>query len=929
MKRFTAFLLTIIISLNWMGTVYAADVPSEETPNYKVAFFPNDCFNIQDENGERSGYGYEMMQTIANYLQCTFSYVGYDKSASECVDMLRNGELDIYTAAKWTEERDAEFAFSRHPSITATTCMTVKVGNTKVVAGDYDTYNGLRIGILERHTYKEKFEEFAKSKGFTYELAYYETPAELTNALINGEVDALVNSYISTLEGERVVEELEQTPYYLMVRKEDQALVDALDDAINEMNVELPTWRTDLFNKYYGSSGKTTDYTEEEQNFLDEMRKNQTVIRAVMNPEQTPYSWYEDGEPKGIAVDIFKGVTADLGLDYEIIPVSTKEEYEEVINSGDVDIWMDMDGCYEDEGESKYKITSAYLKTTVSVLCKTDASNRFQKLTIVDDNIPVRKIIEETWPEAEVVVADSLEECTQSVLDDKVDGVLLMTYTAQRLAQDDTRNRLRVEIVPGASLELSMGINAKDNVLFYGLWEKTLSIVAEQNGTDIVQKYLERTLTQSVAGYLYTHPSVLIMMVVSFFLAGFFIILYFMQVRSKRKQQKISEELSVALQESKAANESKQNFFSKMSHDIRTPLNVVLGMTQVAQKYQNDSVKLENALDSIASEGSYLLMLINSILDVNQLEYGHIELLQKPFAPKNCLINSVDILRPLAEKKEQNLNLYCVLDDCVVIGDTNRLSQIIINIVSNAIKYTPGGGKIDVSMDMVSENRYRFRCTDNGIGMTEEFIEHICEDYSRAEDSRISKTEGAGLGMSVVKGFTELMHGSLSIESELGKGSTFTVELPLPPASEEQREAVLHAKNDAEQSYADFIGKRALLVEDNALNAEIAVELLESIGFTVDWAKNGKIGVEKFEGSETGYYFAVFMDMQMPVMDGLEATRLIRESQREDNDIPIFAMTANTYASDRQKCREAGMTGYISKPISIKVIEGTLKENAH
>lgn len=535
MKRFTAFLLTIIISLNWMGTVYAADVPSEETPNYKVAFFPYDCFNIQDENGERSGYGYEMMQTIANYLQCTFSYVGYDKSASECVDMLRNGELDIYTAAKWTEEREAEFAFSRHPSITAITCMTVKVGNTKVVAGDYDTYNGLRIGLLERHTYNGKFEEFAKSKGFTYELAYYETPAELTNALINGEVDALVNSYISTPEDERVVEELEQTPYYLMVRKEDQALVDALDEAIDEMNVELPTWRTDLFNKYYGSSGKTTDYTEEEQNFLDEMRKNQTVIRAVMNPERTPYSWYEDGEPKGIAVDIFKGVTANLGLDYEIIPVSTKEEYEKVINSGDVDIWMDMDGCYEDEGESKYKITSAYLKTTVSVLCKTDASNRFQKLTVVDDNIPVRKIIEEAWPEAEVVVADSLEECTQSVLDDKVDGALLMTYTAQRLAQDDTRNRLRVEIVPGAFLELSMGINAKDNVLFYGLWEKTLSIVAEQNGTDIVQKYLERTLNQSVAGYLYTHPSILIMMVVSFFLAGFFIILYFMQVRSKRK----------------------------------------------------------------------------------------------------------------------------------------------------------------------------------------------------------------------------------------------------------------------------------------------------------------------------------------------------------------------------------------------------------
>ena len=320
MKKFIAFLLMIITSLNSVGTVYAADVPNKETPNYKVAFFPYDCFNMQDEDGERSGYGYEMMQTIANYLQCTFSYVGYDKSAAECVEMLRNGELDIYTAAKRTTEREKEFIFSRHPSITAMTCMTVKVGNTKVVAGDYDTYNGLRIGLLERYTYNGKFEEFAKSKGFSYALLYYDTPEELTNALITGEVDALVNSYISTPEDERVVEELEQTPYYLMARKENQALMDEIDYAIDIMNVDRPTWRADLFNQYYGISSKSTDYTEEEQSFLDAMRMSQTVVRAVMNPEQTPYSWYEDGEPKGIAVDVFKEVVSRLGLDYEILP---------------------------------------------------------------------------------------------------------------------------------------------------------------------------------------------------------------------------------------------------------------------------------------------------------------------------------------------------------------------------------------------------------------------------------------------------------------------------------------------------------------------------------------------------------------------------------------------------------------------------------
>lgn len=238
-------------------------------------------------------------------------------------------------------------------------------------------------------------------------------------------------------------------------------------------------------------------------------------------------------------------------------------------------------------------------------------------------------------------------------------------------------------------------------------------------------------------------------------------------------------------------------------------------MTQVAQKYKNDGAKLDNALANITKEGNYLLVLINSILDVNQLEHGAIELVREPFDPAACLRESVDILRPLFGKKEQHLTVQCGCKDRVVVGDANRLKQILINIISNAIKYTEAGGHIDLRLDELPENRYRFTCRDDGIGMTEEFVQHICEDYARAEDSRVSKTQGTGLGMSVVKGFTELM-------------------------------------------------------------------------------------------------------------DGVTATRLIRQSSRPDHDIPIFAMTANTFASDRRSCREAGMTGYIPKPVSVKNIEEAL-----
>lgn len=247
--------------------------------------------------------------------------------------------------------------------------------------------------------------------------------------------------------------------------------------------------------------------------------------------------------------------------------------------------------------------------------------------------------------------------------------------------------------------------------------------------------------------------------------------------------------------------------------------------------------------------------------------------------------------------------------------------------MSNAIKYTEPGGEIRVSLEALPGGRYRFVCVDNGIGMSQEFLKHITEDYVRAEDSRISKVQGTGLGMSIVKGLTELMGGTLTVESELGKGSRFTVEVPLPAASEEQRGQVL-APGQESADVRSFEGKRVILAEDNALNAEIAIELLQSVGLSVDWAENGEIAVKMLEISAPGTYFAVFMDMQMPMMDGVEATRRIRGSSHADRDIPIIAMTANTFDADKRRCKEAGMSGYISKPVNSEAIEEALMKIA-
>ncbi len=925
-KRAVSLFMTVLMIIMCSCPVYAYAVPKVDTPNYKVSFYAFDCFNMQDENGKRSGYGYEMMQGLSKYMQCTFSYVGYDKSASECEEMLRNGEIDIYTAAKLTPERQKEFIFTKHPAITAVTCMNVKAGNTSVVPGDYSTYNGLRVGLLRRHTYNGKFEEFAKEKGFSYTITYYETPTELTNALIDGEVDALVNSYMGTPEDENILENFGETPYYVMARKSDQALIDQIDAAIDAMNIETPNWRTDLYNKYYGSQELNTELTDAEVKLLGELKESGTVITGVMDPDSGPYAWYEDGEAHGIAADIFKAVAEKLGLEYKILSVSTREEYQQIIDSGGVDVWMDLDGYYEDETQTKYKITNPYMSTSVSVLRVRGASEKIKKIGIVDDNISMKEILTDMWPSAEITELNSSSECVQALVNGTVDGVLMKTYAAQMIAREDVQNRLRADIVPGASLDIQMGVNANDDVNFYGLWEKTLSDVSSQLRSEIVQSYLEESAAPNFMAYMFDHPSYLIVLIACILIAVFFIILYLYSLKTRREQQRISAALTDALNEAEKANSIKQNFFSKMSHDIRTPLNVVLGMTQIAQKYKFDTPRLDDALESITSEGKYLLSLVNSILDVNQLEYGRAELVNAPFIPDRCLKGSVDILKPMSDKKKQTVTMESNCEGLVAVGDASRFGQIMINIISNAVKYTDDGGKIDVKLEYIPNDRYRFTCTDNGIGMSEDFVEHIFEDYMRAEDSRISQVEGTGLGMSVVKGFTDLMGGDLKVESELGKGSTFIVEIPFTAPTEEQRQAALAAEADEEEDLDMFTGRKVLLVEDNALNAEIATELLQTIGLTVDWEANGKLGLERFETSGLREYFAVFMDMQMPVMDGIEATKRIRASKRPDHDIPIFAMTANTFASDRKMCKDAGMDGYIAKPIDVKTIEDTLKD---
>lgn len=399
------------------------------------------------------------------------------------------------------------------------------------------------------------------------------------------------------------------------------------------------------------------------------------------------------------------------------------------------------------------------------------------------------------------------------------------------------------------------------------------------------------------------------------------------QAETLEKERQAKLLLEEALEKAEKASQAKSDFLSRMSHDIRTPMNAIIGMTELAQIHIGDTERLKDYLAKIASSGAHLLGLINEVLDVSRIESGAIELEENNFNLRDMVNEVVEMLRIPMEQRKQTFTVNIDSDiNFFVRGDNRRLKQVLVNILDNASKYTAEGGKISLSlMDMkkadTQAGAYRFIIEDNGIGMEPEYLEHIFEPFSRADDSRISKITGTGLGMTIVKNIITMMGGDIQAESSPGKGTRFIVTCYLGRCGEAP-EPVLKEKYRTEKSHYDL---RVLLAEDNQLNRQIATEMLELLGAEVELAENGKKAVEAVMTHPPYYYDIVLMDVQMPVMNGYEATMEIRNSKLENiHELPILALTANAFTEDITRARRAGMDGHLAKPVSIEQLRNVL-----
>ncbi len=399
--------------------------------------------------------------------------------------------------------------------------------------------------------------------------------------------------------------------------------------------------------------------------------------------------------------------------------------------------------------------------------------------------------------------------------------------------------------------------------------------------------------------------------------------------RNIDERKKMEEQMKTALEAAKRANRAKTDFISRMSHDIRTPINAIMGMSNIASTNLRNPEKVRDCLDKMGLSTRFLLSKINDILDMSKLESGKLAIAEKKFQFRELIQELKEMIFLQTEEKNQKLEIS--VDDSVAeayLGDDLRLNQILFNLLSNAVSYTLEGGSISLKAEQISgrgeEAWLRITVADNGIGMSEEFQKVLFEPFEQecATEGRVF--EGSGLGLPITRSLVQLMGGTIRFESKRHKGTTFVVELPFKLLKTEEKEEAPEEEYDFSQV---FQGQRVLVVEDNEINLEIVQTFLESWNLQVDAAENGLIAVEKFKNSQPGWYQLVLMDIRMPVMDGLTATREIRALDRADaGTVPIMALTANVSPGDSQHAKKIGMNEYLTKPVEMKLLHRKIKE---
>ena len=882
-----------------------------------------DTFNFIDQNGVRRGYGYELMQKIAGYTGWTFEYVTCDWS--NCFEKLENGEIDIMGDISYTDERAEKMLYSDMPMGEEKYILYADLEASGIRPSDLSTINGRHVGALLGSKTEMMLTAWEKKHGI--ETTHSNTPNfdEVNRKLAAHEIDCFV-SLEQPFWKERGISRIDmigKSDIYFVINKNRADIKKELDEGMRQLEEDDPFFLADLYKQYFSFDIKPV-LTGEEQNWVNE----HGAIRIGYLKDEPGISVKDPvtGKKGGVLYDYMEYADDCLGnqqLDFEPIEMESRAALREALQTGKIDMIFTVSNPNAGEEKGIAFTNTAWTYNLFAVTEKKPfeemAANR---VAILKDNLPVRRQIEYYYPQWTIIPCRSVEEARNKTVRGEADCFV----TGARQAVKYTERNALYSIPLSRPLEISFGVKSGQPQLLavlnktlkampIGMLSSSFSMHENAKHKVTLEDYIKDNLLLFSASFL----------LVTLLILSIFILLLQKARKAERaarsaagKAKDLNEKLQIAVEKAEGANRAKTNFLNNMSHDIRTPMNAILGYNRLMRKKLTDP-QLIDYQRKIEQSGSLLLSIINHVLDMARIESGKSKLDENAEVLGMIFDEAYGVFAPEAAKKEIRMKKTIAVEHRSLICDGTKIREIFVNLISNAVKYTPRGGSVEVNVNELPCEREGFAriqivVTDTGIGMSKEYLPTIYDSFSRERNTTMGKVAGTGLGMAIMKELVTMMGGTIEVKSELGEGTTFTVTLDhkIAETRHDDRKEIASRKAAAE-SLADL---HILLAEDNDLNAEIAMTLLEEAGLKVDRAADGIQCVSRIEKEPAGTYALILMDIQMPNMDGYKATETIRQlPDPKKAAIPIIAMTANAFEEDRKMALAKGMNGYIAKPI--------------
>ena len=894
-----------------------------------------DTFNYCNEKGARKGYGYELLETLSGYTGWQFEYVTCDWS--DCFEKLENGEIDIMGGISYTEDRAEEMLFSDEPMGEEKYYLYADLSCADISASDFKTLDGKKIGVVMGTEPEVMLTEWEEKHGIKTQHVNIANSEDVKQKLANHEIDCFVSLEESLWAelGISTITRVGKSSIYYVFNKDRSDLKEELDNAMHALDEAAPFYMADLCKKYF-----SLDYipilTGEEKAWL----KEHGAIRMGFLASDSGVSTYDPatGEITGTITDYIQFAADCLGnqeLEFQLVGYDSKEAELDALKSGEIDMVFHFDQSPNLAEEYRVACTNTTWSSNMMAVTNKQLFNENQanRVAVPQNKISLTRYIAFYYPQWEIVDCDTQEEAIKLVKDGQADCFITGVSNNEKYSKNHGFYSVPLPNPANSCFAVKSGNRSLLSIL-----NKTIKAMPANMLTSSLAMYKSSARKVTLSDFI--KDNFFMVLLLSSIAVAAVLLTILKLLRKARKAeaaarkaandtQELNAKLQVAVEKAESANRAKSTFLFNMSHDIRTPMNAIIGYADLASRHLDAPAKLEKYMENIQICGQNLLMLLNNVLDLARIENDKTEMEYSVSDVDKDFRNCIAMFQNQADSKGQTLTVTTHLLHPYVYVDIPHLTEICTNLVSNAVKYTGAGGTIRCDVTQKPGEKEGWCDTvvtvaDNGIGISQEFQKHIFEPFERERTSTVSKVEGSGIGMGIVKKLVGLMSGTVEVESKIGVGSTFTVTIPSRIASQEETQAKRETTPSDEKS---LCGVKILLTEDNDLNAEIATELLREEGCAVDRAKDGVECVDMLEKAANGTYRLILMDIQMPVMNGYDAAKKIRQmDDPQKAGIPIIAMTANAFSEDKQAALDAGMNDHVAKPINMNVLVPTIRK---